>query len=100
MQRTRNMKTGILLLCCVTCISVMAVAKVLAADERTDGSYPSAEKWQYLAFKTKIEPDSPTAEVGKTITKLGRDGWELVSVENHCESGTTTKTVYYFKRRL
>jgi hypothetical protein len=91
------MKTRMLLLCGVICICAIVAAKVLAAD---GGSDASAEKWQYLAFKSKIEPDSPTPEVGKTITKLGRDGWELVSIENHCEAGTTMKTVYYFKKRL
>ena len=75
-------------------------AKVLAASDSSETGNRSAAKWQYLAFKSTIEPDSPTAEVGKTITKLGRDGWELVGVENHSTSGTTTKTVYYFKRRL
>lgn len=97
MERTRNMKTGILLICGAVCICAIAAVKVLAADE---SSNTSAEKWQYLAFKSKIEPDSPTAEVGKTITKLGREGWELVGIENYSEAGTTTKTVYYFKKRL
>ena len=97
MERTRNMKTRMLLICGVICICAIVAAKVLAVD---GGSAASAEKWQYLAFKSKIEPDSPTAEAGRTITKLGKEGWELVTVENHCESGTTTKTVYYFKRRL
>ena len=97
MHRSRNMKMRMLLVCGVICICAIVAATVLAADGGNDAS---AEKWQYLAFKSKIEPDSPTAEVGKTITKLGKDGWELVSVENHSTSGTTTKTVYYFKRRL
>lgn len=97
MIRTRNMKLRMLLICGVICICAIVAAKVLAAG---GGSDASAEKWQYLAFKSKIEPDSPTAEAGKTITKLGKEGWELVSVDSHSEAGTTTKTVYYFKRRL
>ena len=100
MERTINMKTRMLLICGVICICAIVAAKVLAADDINDAGKPSAAKWQYLAFKSEIEPDSPTAEAGKTITKLGRDGWELVGVENHLTSGTTTKTVYYFKRRL
>ena len=97
MEQTRNMKTRMLLICGVICICAIVAAKVWAAD---GGNNPSADKWQYLAFKSKIEPDSPTAEAGKTITKLGKEGWELVSVDSHSEAGTTTKTVYYFKRRL
>lgn len=96
MERVRNMKTGILLICCAVCICAIAAVKVIANDTGNT----SGAKWQYLAFKSKIEPDSPTAEVGKTITKLGREGWDFVGVENHSEAGTTTKTVYYFKKRL
>lgn len=97
MKQSRNKKTGPFLIGGVICIFAIVAVKALAA---VDESGASTEQWQYLAFKSKIDPDSPTAEVGKTITKLGKDGWELISVENHLESGTTTKTVYYFKRRL
>ena len=97
MQQSRNTKARVLLICGMIFTCAILVAEVLGAD---GGNVASAAKWQYLAFKSKIEPDSPTAEVGKTITKLGSDGWELVSVANHSAAGTTTKTVYYFKRRL
>jgi hypothetical protein len=100
MEQTKKIKTRMLLICGVICICAILAAKVLAADDKNDAGKPSAVKWQYLAFKSKIESDSPTAEVGRTITKLGKDGWELVSVDSHSESGTTTKTVYYFKRQL
>ena len=86
-----------LLICGAICVCAIVAAKVLASN---GGSHGTGEKWQYLAFKSKIEPDSPTAEAGKTITKLGREDWELVGIENHSEAGTITKTVYYFKRRL
>ena len=97
MERSRNNKMDVLLIGCVLCIFVMLAAKALAA---VDENSATTDKWQYLAFKSKIEPDSPTVEVGKTITKLGRNGWELVDIENHSEAGTTRKTVYYFKKRL
>ena len=97
MRQSRSTKTRILLICSVIGICAIVAAEVLAAD---NGSDASAEKWQYLAFKSKVEPDSPTAEAGKTITKLGRDGWELVGIDSHSEAGTTMKTVYYFKKRL
>ena len=100
MEQTKPVKTRTLLLCGMICICAIVAAKVLAADDSSEGPNRSVAKWQYLAFKSNIKPDSPTAEVGRTITKLGKEGWELVGVENHSTSGTTTKTVYYFKRRL
>ena len=97
MEQSGNIKKRVILIVGVICICAIVAAKVWAAD---GGSNASSEKWQYLAFKSKIESDSPTAETGKTITKLGREGWELVGIENHSEAGTTTKTVFYFKKRL
>ena len=97
MEQSTNIKTRVLLIGGVICICAIVAAKAWAADDSSEAGNESAAKWQYLALKSKIEPDSPTAEVGRTITKLGQDGWELVGVENHSESGTTTKTVYYFK---
>ena len=72
---------------------------VLAEDQREDGIKPSATGWQHLSLTHTIG-DTPKSELEKSINKLGREGWELVSVENITESGTTTKTVFYFKKPL
>lgn len=73
--------------------------QVLAEDKRENEIKPSATGWQHLSLTHTIG-DTPKSELGKSINKLGREGWELVSVENITESGTTTKTVFYFKKPL
>ena len=32
------------------------------------------------------------------IVKMGNEGWELVDVSGVLEDGSTTKTIFYFKR--
>ena len=92
--KTRILQFGIIILCC-TIISI----QVLAQDQREDKMKPSAAGWQHLSL-TSATGETTKSELGKNINKLGREGWELVSVENIIESGTTTKTVFYFKRPL
>jgi len=58
---------------------------------------PAITGWQHLAF-TYIINETPKAELARNINKLGREGWEMVSVGNIIESGTTVKTVFYFKK--
>ena len=76
-------------------ICAIVAAKVLAVDRKD--KEPSATKWEHLALEHHLKRyDDPS----KHIIKLGQEGWQLVTVENFSESGTTTKTVYYFRRRL
>ena len=100
MERTNNAKTRILLICGAICICAIAAVKVLAADYRNNGGYRPTPKWQFLALTHNVAPGAANDDLGRNITKLGKEGWELVSVESITESGTTTKTVFYFKRPL
>lgn len=92
--KTRIMLFGIMILFC----TIIAI-QVLAQDQREEGIKPPAAGWQHLSL-TSATGDTAKSELGKKINKLGREGWELVSVENIIESGTTTKTVFYFKKPL
>lgn len=85
---------GIVILLC----TIIAV-QVLAQDHSREKVKPSATKWEHCAL-TNIIDETPQNELASSINKLGREGWELISVGNITESGTTTKTVFYFKRPL
>jgi len=88
------------LLCCVTILICIAiVGRTLAAEH--DGEHaPSARAWQYMALEHDVTNGPLGGELGKTITKVGRDGWELVSTANYSREGTTVTTVFYFKKPL
>jgi hypothetical protein len=78
--------------------TVIAI-QVLAQDSSRKQVKPSARRWQHLAL-TNVIGETPQNELASNINKLGREGYELVSVGNITESGTTTKTVFYFKKPL
>jgi hypothetical protein len=57
-------------------------------------------QWEHLALTHDLRANPGNAEIARQINGLGKEGWELVSVANFTQDGTTTKTTYYFKRRL
>jgi hypothetical protein len=99
MKRPEKVKTRILLFGVMILFCTIIAMRVLAEDQRKDEKKPSVTGWQHLSLTHTIS-DKLKSELGKSINKLGREGWELVSVENITESGTTTKTVFYFKKPL
>ena len=92
--KTRILLLGLILLFC-TVLAMQALAKNQSEDRRTS----SGTGWQHLAL-TETMGDTPESELAKSINKLGREGWELVSVGNITKSGTTIKTIFYFKKPL
>jgi hypothetical protein len=92
-SKTRFYGITIFLLC------TMIVIQVLAEEHSRDETKPAATGWQHLALTYTIR-ETPKAELAKNINKLGREGWEMVSVGNIIESGTTTQTIFYFKKPL
>jgi hypothetical protein len=92
-------KTRMLLYGVVALLCALLAVQVLAQDSATGRAKPSVAQWQHLAL-TQVINETPKNELARNINKLGREGWELVCVANVAESGTTTKTVFYFKKPL
>lgn len=79
----------------------LGLAWNLSAEDNTDRE-ASAEspRWQHLALEHNTAKLGNDADLGRQINKLGREGWEMVTVLNFSENGSTGKTMYYFKRPL
>jgi len=56
--------------------------------------------WQHLALAHPADKEWNDKELAQQINRVGRDGWEMVSVLNFSKDGTTKNTIYYFKKRL
>jgi len=91
--KTRTLLLGLMMLCCAI------IAMQALAEDHGNQIKPATAAWQHLALTHALD-DAPKSELARSINKLGREGWELVSVENIAKSGTTTKTVFYFKKPL
>ena len=78
-------------------LAAVATATLWAGPSQSDSRAP-ATQWQFAQMK--VASDTPDNELGRQILKMGRDGWELVSVENFIKDGTTTHTAFFFKRPL
>ena len=83
---------------CLVLLAAAATATLWAAPTRSDSKAPTTIQWKFASLK--VASDTPDNELGRQILKMGRDGWELVSVENFIKDGTTTHTAYYFKHPL
>jgi hypothetical protein len=99
MQNTYNGKSRILLPAIIIILCTIIAVQVLAQGANRDETKPQTKSWQHLAL-TNVIGQTPKSELARNINKLGREGWEMVSVGNIVESGTTTKTIFYFKKPL
>ena len=99
MESTKKNNTRILLCGATILLCTVIVMQVLAQDRSGEQVKPSARGWQHLAL-TNVIGETPQNELARNINRFGREGWELVSVGNISESGTTAKTIFYFKKPL
>ena len=98
MQNTYN-KSRVLLPAILIILCTIIAVQVLAQSANRNEIKPQTKSWQHLAL-TNVIGQTPKSELARNINKLGREGWEMVSVGNIVESGTTTKTIFYFKKPL
>ena len=99
MEDTKKNKTSMLLYGVMILLCTVIAMQVLAQGNSGEQVKPSIKQWQHLAL-TNVIGETQKSEFASNIKRLGREGWELVSVGNISESGTTTKTVFYFKKPL
>ena len=99
MENKEKSKYRIFLHCIVILLCTFIAVQVLAQDRSREQVKPSATRWEHCAL-TNVISETPQNELASSINKLGREGWELISVGSIAESGTTNKTVFYFKRPL
>lgn len=76
--------------------AVVAAGMWAADHEGPEGG--ETVTWQHLAFEHDASRGFADADLSKRIVSLGKQGWELVTVANFAEGGTTAKTVFYFKK--
>lgn len=80
-------------------LAILCVAHVWAQDTDSDQVADARPRWEHLAMGVDTQNGVGEQDTGAQIIRLGNDGWELVDVENVVKDGTTTKTVYFFKRK-
>jgi hypothetical protein len=99
MEKTGKGKCKVLLPGIMIILCTIIAVQVLAQEANRDKKKSLTTRWQHLAL-TNVIGETPKSELARNINKLGREAWEMVSVGNIIESGTTTKTIFYFKRPL
>ena len=81
----------------IAAFCALVAAGMWAADREGPGEGKPV-MWEHLALQHDASRGFPDADLSGRIVSLGKQGWELVTVTNFSEGGTTTKTIYYFKK--
>lgn len=92
------MKNRILIYITAGSIALFVVANIWSQSAKPDASPKAPQAWQHLALENEGKSVITSPDLAKKINSLGDEGWELVDVESVIEAGTTTKTVFFFKR--
>ena len=92
------MKIPSIALWSMVCLSILLAAGLAAQNAESETTSAETTRWQHLALSRGAREGLSDAEHSRRIVQLGNEGWELVDVESITKDGTTTQTVYYFKR--
>ena len=94
-----TLKTAAVLFTVVACLGLSW--NLWAQDDAAADAAPAvAKQWQHLALAHNAAEKGNDGELARQINKLGREGWEMVTVLNFSEDGSTNNTMYYSKRPL
>ena len=63
------------------------------------GATSPSDKWIHLALPSPNNDELGNKEFANKINQLGKNGWQLVDVESSIKDGTTSKRIYFFKRK-
>lgn len=95
-MRNRLVVAAALVACCVVGLGLRSGPPAVAQEA------PKRPEWQYAVYYHSDLMAVGKDTVGKNLSKLGEDGWELVAVTpgitDGSRGGVTNQTVYFFKR--
>ena len=97
MNQENSIKRSLFAVVAMMGFGVAVAATVFAADG-PDAAKGGKAQWEYLQMN--VAAGESNQKLGRKILKLGREGWELVTVITTSNSGTTTEKLFYFKRQL
>lgn len=78
-------------------LGIAASFAATPADNPRESSH-TAKPWECAALAHDGAEVVGDEALAAQIMKMGNEGWELVSVSTVVKDGTTTKTIFYFKR--
>jgi hypothetical protein len=80
-------------------LSIGTAAFVASAQpESKPGAASTVKRWECAALTHDGAEVLGDEKLSAKIIEMGNEGWELVSVSTIVKNGTTTKTIFYFKR--
>ena len=92
------MKNLLIATLAAVCLYGLLTTAVPAQNDAPRGANDAPIRWQHMAMTIDVTDGKPDAKLGRQIHKVQNEGWELVDVESINNSGTTEKTVFYFKK--
>ncbi len=88
-----------IILLAMICLGLFLTTHLSAQNADQGVSSNGIVRWEHMAVPRDIGTGIADAAFSRQIVQFGNDGWELVDVESVDKDGTTTKTIYFFKRR-
>ena len=98
-MKDQTLKFAIIALALAACLG-LSLNLFAQDDPAAEPAVAAEKKWQHLALAHNTAELGNDADLARQINKLGREGWEMVTVLNFSKNGSTNNIMYYFKRPL